>query len=75
MPPQARDNGRMPRVESEVSLLSAGSEATNSREYRVRKSSLIGYVLNQEINQMFDLGCNLTFYVPPPPVPLLTETV
>jgi len=34
----------MPRVGSEMSLASAGSEATNTREYRVRKSSLIGMI-------------------------------
>eukprot|EP00980_Cylindrotheca_fusiformis_P012712 scaffold3108_cov152-Cylindrotheca_fusiformis.AAC.3 len=48
MPPQARNghlNG-MPRVASDMSLTSMGSEGTprNSREYRVRKSSLIGMI-------------------------------
>jgi hypothetical protein len=48
MPPQASDHGNMAndmrRSGSESDFSQAGDNARNYRDYRVRKSSLIGYV-------------------------------
>lgn len=54
MPPQSRDNANsMRRVTSDSSLASFASGGTHVREYRFRKSSMIGYVLpNKEIQNV-----------------------
>lgn len=54
MPPQSRDDANgMRRVTSDSSLASFASAGTHVREYRFRKSSMIGYVLpNKEIQNV-----------------------